>query len=201
MATLTLPSSFSTNNFKYNRNGGSWDDPYGSPNSIMVGRTGDGTIYRSYIYVPAKSDLNGAVINGVALKLTRQDSYSNTATIAVGIMNSLPGNNVSTSDFTTTVSSSFAIARNSTVTLNITADQWGDPTKDKYIVLLYVSNYCELLANTSTYPTVTIDFDLGVVYIGNGTTYDKYQVFIGNGTKWEQYIPYIGNGSSWDRCG
>lgn len=40
---------------------------------------------------------------------------------------------------------------------------------------------------------------LGIIYIDNGTTFEKYMVFIDNGTSWDQYIPYIDNGTGWDQ--
>lgn len=46
---------------------------------------------------------------------------------------------------------------------------------------------------------VTVEVDVGgVVYIGNGTTWEPYQVFIGNGSTWEQYEAFIGNGTTWE---
>lgn len=38
---------------------------------------------------------------------------------------------------------------------------------------------------------------LGIIYIDNGSTFDKYMVFVDNGTSWDQYIPYIDDGSKW----
>lgn len=40
---------------------------------------------------------------------------------------------------------------------------------------------------------------LGIIYIDNGTTFEKYMVFVDNGTSWDQYIPYIDNGTGWDQ--
>ena len=36
---------------------------------------------------------------------------------------------------------------------------------------------------------------LGIIYIDNGTKFEKYMVFVDNGTSWDQYIPYIDNGT------
>ena len=41
----------------------------------------------------------------------------------------------------------------------------------------------------------TITRPLGIIYIDNGTIFEKYMVFIDNGTSWDQYIPYIDNGT------
>lgn len=48
--------------------------------------------------------------------------------------------------------------------------------------------------------TLTTSGGGGVIYIGNGSSYDAYQVYIGNGSSWDLCIPYVGNGSSWDLC-
>lgn len=40
-----------------------------------------------------------------------------------------------------------------------------------------------------------------IVYIGNGSSYSKYEVYIGDGSKWNLYEPYIGNGSNWIKHG
>ena len=46
--------------------------------------------------------------------------------------------------------------------------------------------------------TLTTSGGAGLIYIGNGTSYDAYQIYIGNGTGYDLYLPYIGNGSSYD---
>lgn len=48
--------------------------------------------------------------------------------------------------------------------------------------------------------TLTTSGGAGLVYIGNGSTYDAYQVYIGNGTSWDLALPYVGNGTGWDLC-
>ena len=40
----------------------------------------------------------------------------------------------------------------------------------------------------------------GVIYIDNGSSWNKYAIYIDNGSSWDRYIPYIDNGSSWDIC-
>ena len=41
----------------------------------------------------------------------------------------------------------------------------------------------------------------GLIYIDDGTKFNRYIVYIDNGTGWDMYMPYIDNGSSWDICG
>ena len=41
---------------------------------------------------------------------------------------------------------------------------------------------------------------MGVVYIDNGTTIEKYLVYVDNGSSWDQYVPYVDDGSSWHIC-
>lgn len=53
-------------------------------------------------------------------------------------------------------------------------------------------------SGTEYYSTLETSGGAGVIYIGNGTSYDAYQVYIGNGTDWDLYLPYIGNGTSYD---
>ena len=48
---------------------------------------------------------------------------------------------------------------------------------------------------TGTATVTTTTRILGIIYIDNGTTFEKYMVFIDNGTGWDQYIPYIDNGT------
>ena len=38
----------------------------------------------------------------------------------------------------------------------------------------------------------------GVIYIDNGTEFEKYLVYIDNGSSWDLYLTYIDNGTSWD---
>ena len=38
---------------------------------------------------------------------------------------------------------------------------------------------------------------LGIIYIDNGKSFEKYMVFVDNGTSWDQYIPYIDHETSW----
>lgn len=48
---------------------------------------------------------------------------------------------------------------------------------------------------TGTATVTTTTRILGIIYIDNGTTFEKYMVFVDNGTSWDQYIPYIDNGT------
>lgn len=47
---------------------------------------------------------------------------------------------------------------------------------------------------------VVISKSMGVVYIDNGTTIEKYLVYVDNGSSWDQYVPYVDDGSSWHIC-
>lgn len=40
----------------------------------------------------------------------------------------------------------------------------------------------------------------GLVYISNGSSWDKYMVYISDGSSWNRYIPYISDGSTWIMC-
>lgn len=40
----------------------------------------------------------------------------------------------------------------------------------------------------------------GIIHIGNGTSWDKYEVYVGDGTKWIKCIPYVGDGTKWVLC-
>lgn len=46
--------------------------------------------------------------------------------------------------------------------------------------------------------SVTIGYNLGVVYIDNGSGLEAYQAYIDNGTGWDLCIPHIDNGTGWD---
>ena len=46
--------------------------------------------------------------------------------------------------------------------------------------------------------TLTVEYEEGLVYIGNGAGFDAYTIHIHNGTEWEQYAPYIHNGTDWE---
>lgn len=46
--------------------------------------------------------------------------------------------------------------------------------------------------------TLTTSGGAGLIYIGNGTSYDAYQLYVGNGSSYDLCMPYIGNGSSYD---
>lgn len=70
---------------------------------------------------------------------------------------------------------------------------WGDDTGD------YSQDYCYI--GPAKDHTVSLDFNQGLVYIDNGTSWDAYEVYIDNGTSWDKYIPYIDDGTSWNLCG
>lgn len=53
----------------------------------------------------------------------------------------------------------------------------------------------------TSYNSVRIEYDEGVVYIDFGSGYEPYMICIDNGTSWDQYIPCIDNGTNWDQCG
>lgn len=52
----------------------------------------------------------------------------------------------------------------------------------------------------SNVTVVVISKSMGVVYIDNGTTIEKYLVYVDNGSSWDQYIPYVDDGSGWFIC-
>lgn len=41
---------------------------------------------------------------------------------------------------------------------------------------------------------------LGMVYIDNGTTIERYLIYIEDGVIWHQVVPYSDNGKGWDMC-
>lgn len=105
---------------------------------------------------------------------------------------------------------------------NVTAagDTWYDiAVANTGGVALPVSNSTEITASTTTIAITvqlyrssdgnsanlsgseTVELLSGLVYIGNGSSFDAYQAYIDNGSSWDRYIPYIDNGSSWDPCG
>lgn len=53
---------------------------------------------------------------------------------------------------------------------------------------------------TDNVSIVTTTIKQGLVYLGNGSSFDPYLIYIGNGSGWDLYIPYIGDGSNWDIC-
>lgn len=44
------------------------------------------------------------------------------------------------------------------------------------------------------------DIARGLLFRGNGSSFDAFQFFTGNGSGWDHIILYIGNGSGWDMC-
>lgn len=52
----------------------------------------------------------------------------------------------------------------------------------------------------SNVTVIVISKSMGVVYIDNGTTIEKYLVYVDNGSSWDQYIPYVDDGSGWHIC-
>lgn len=41
----------------------------------------------------------------------------------------------------------------------------------------------------------------GLVYIDNGSGWDRYQCYVDNGSGWDVYAAYVDNGSGWELCG
>nr|MDD6334967.1 hypothetical protein [bacterium] len=163
MASITLPAgSYNSGYYRYNREGGSWQAPYGTPTGIFAGRESSGTTYRAYIRIPGQTALSGATLQAITLNFKRIDTYSSTVTWAIGIMDSAPGVTVSASNFRATIDASCSIAASASKSISITPAAWGDPTTDKYIVFVAASSsgysYAKIAANSSAYPTVAISY-------------------------------------------
>lgn len=71
---------------------------------------------------------------------------------------------------------------------------------DTYIVngSTFISGNTHTVTDNVSIATTTIK--QGLVYLGNGSSFDPYLIYIGNGSDWDLYIPYIGNDSDWDIC-
>lgn len=52
-----------------------------------------------------------------------------------------------------------------------------------------------------TTPSITLNYNTGLVYIDNGSGFEPYEIYIDNGKSWDRYIAYVDNGTSWDQCG
>ena len=100
---------------------------------------------------------------------------------------------------TFSVSCPDVIGTSNTLTINTSTLQpdttyylyfWGNGTTTSLFQVGKTSNH-----------SVTLTYDEGVVYIYNGSSWDKYAPYIYNGSSWDKYAPYVYNGSSWDRYG
>lgn len=71
---------------------------------------------------------------------------------------------------------------------------------DTYIVngSTFISGNTHTVTDNVSIATTTIK--QGLVYLGNGSSFDPYLIYIGNGSDWDLYIPYMGNGSGWGIC-
>lgn len=68
-------------------------------------------------------------------------------------------------------------------------------------------NQCELIFDNSwirdneearLYTMYAVWEISGVVYVGNGTTFEPYLAYIDNGTEWELYLMYVDDGTDWN---
>lgn len=81
-------------------------------------------------------------------------------------------------------------------TTNVTHNANG--ALDMSISYSFYSEYTDTISGTGTMALTAIS--RGLVYIGNGSSYDAYEVYIGNGTSWDKYTPYVGDGTDWVVC-
>lgn len=101
----------------------------------------------------------------------------------------------------TSYQNQISISKNSSLTIasgTTTIAHDSDGGLDMSVSYSFYTGYTGTISGTGTM-TLT-DIARGLVYIGNGSSYDAYEVYIGNGTSWDKYIPYIGNGTDWDVC-
>ena len=78
-------------------------------------------------------------------------------------------------------------------------------TSPEYKLDIYIVNGSTFTSGnthtvTDNVSIVTTTIKQGLVYLGNGSSFDPYLIYIGNGSDWDLYIPYIGNDSDWDIC-
>lgn len=83
-------------------------------------------------------------------------------------------------------------------TTNVTHN--ADGKLDMSVSYSFYTGYTNTISGTGTMTLTSTSISSGVVYIGNGSSFDAYEIYIGNGTSWDRYIPYIGNGTDWDTC-
>lgn len=69
---------------------------------------------------------------------------------------------------------------------------------DMAVAYSFYTEYTDTISGTGTMALTAIS--RGLIYIGNGSSYDAYEVYIGNGTSWDKYTPHIGDGTNWVVC-
>jgi hypothetical protein len=73
-----------------------------------------------------------------------------------------------------------------------------------YYLVMWSTTYQQsnaVLVNFADSISITVGYNVGLVYIDNGSGFEAYQCYIDNGSSWDLCIPYIDNGVSWDMSG
>lgn len=159
MATTTLAMS----TWQYTVNGGGWQQ--GSGHDVSIGVDGSGTIYRGYVSFSLANFSASYLIQGGSLYFKRGDSYG-TKKWAIGLTDTKPAQNFTTSAFKHTVSSSYSSASGSENTISLTAAQLSAYVgKTVYILFLAATSgntYGEIetdAGSTDQRPKLTVNYN------------------------------------------
>ena len=157
MASTTLAMS----GWQYTVNGGSWQQ--GSGHDVSIGIDGSSNIYRGYVSFSLASFSASHIITSASLYFRRADAYGNKAW-AIGLTDTKPAQNFSTSAFQKTISSSYTSGSNSDNMVSITAANLS-PYVGKTVYVLFINagsgnSYGEIETDTSSQkPTLTINYN------------------------------------------
>lgn len=121
--------------WQYTRNGGGWQQ--GSGHDVSIGIDGGSNIYRGYIAFSLANFSASYIITSASLFFHRADAYGNKAW-TIGLTDTKPPENFTTSAFKQTVSASYTSSSNSDNTVSITAAQL-TPYVGKTVYVLFLN--------------------------------------------------------------
>ena len=159
MASTTLAMS----GWQYTVNGGNWQQ--GSGHDVSIGVDGANNIFRGYVTFSLSSISASYIITGASLFFHRADSYGSKKW-AIGLSDTKPANNFTTSAFQKTVSSSYTSASQSDNTITISASDLS-AYKGKTVYVLFLAGatgntYGEIETDAGTpdkRPTLTVNYN------------------------------------------
>lgn len=64
---------------------------------------------------------------------------------------------------------------------------WGYDASSMWVIVSKIANH-----------TVTLNYNDGLVYIYDGSSFKPYQAYVYNGSSWDLCLPYTYNGKTWD---
>lgn len=203
MSTLTSVCDY--NRYKWS-SGSTWGAP-DDGTRLYAGKDGSGTYFATLLRFPFAALLGSATVNNATLGMTRFTDQSSAAkTLLVAVVTANIG------DGTHTIVSgpiSWNVTSGAgTKTCNIASLMPAllDAPASRYLMLFsgdsgQYTEFRSIEYGTSTDPYIDLDYSLGTIRYGTGSTWQECEVYYGTGGSWVKVAPYYGADGTWKPIG